>query len=343
MWKKQFRTAPIVTLLCIVCFSVSNSGYAQGSHKAYYTGPLEFSYPKMSYFPPLSMGMPFDVLIGYVYLDSIFRTVPISVMDSAIGDYRVPNSGAIGYSDTLRKLAKYLYEIDDYDPIRFSQYTHLNAPGTRYPSGGPLYVSKNIFGAITSKFPDTMRTALLCMSDYIAHVKVTGLLNMLDPDSLIPARSAVKVTCNVLDLIKGQVIPGCIPDTLYSSRKAKSATLFGSPSCLQFEYRLDWPRINHGDLTTNEDSTYVINGHPWIQADSEYIVYLSIQSLGYDSISSYCTIKPRITTESKMGSMYPVVGGIVLDPYDEMGFGMGLTADDYKSKLRARIYSLLHP
>ena len=157
-------------------------------------------------------------------------------------------------------------------------------------------------------------------------------------------RTAFKVTCNILDLIKGQVIPECIPDTFPIAFHGKSQPLSGSsPSCIQFEYRLEWPRINHGDVISNEDSTFVINGHPWIQLDSEYIVYLYLHNLGYDTVNSYATISPCITAQSKMGGMFPVVGGLVSDWYNEMGFGDGLPVSAYKTALRAKIYSITNP
>src|ERR1700733_2244513 len=128
---KSKKTGLLIIVSVVLAFAY-DTGRAQipAVHRANYTGPLEYSFPKMTYFPPLSIGMPFDVMIGYIYLDSVARTVPMSVIDSAFGDYRSSTKlGAIGYSDTLRYLAKYFYEVDDYDPIRFSQYSNLLASG----------------------------------------------------------------------------------------------------------------------------------------------------------------------------------------------------------------------
>jgi hypothetical protein len=38
--------------------------------------------------------------------------------------------------------------------------------------------------------------------------------------------------------------------------------------------------------------------------------------------------------------MYPVRGGIVYDPNNDLGFGTGLTVANFKSKLRQKILSI---
>ncbi len=81
-------------------------------------------------YPPLQSSMPLDVMLGYIYFDSIVRSV-----DLLHGQF---DSAAVfaTNSDTLRNGLKYLYKMSDWDPITLFEYKE-NAPIMSGLNSGP--------------------------------------------------------------------------------------------------------------------------------------------------------------------------------------------------------------
>ena len=64
--------------------------------------------------------------------------------------------------------------------------------------------------------------------------------------------------------------------------------------------------------------------------------------IGTDGTLGYFTTFP-VMFGSKAG-MFPVADGIVQDPHDDFRLGgTGLTVSEWKSRLRAKIYTFTHP
>lgn len=293
------------------------------------TDPVQFQYSVLTNYPPLSTGMPFDVLIGYIYLDSIVRTVPPHSVDSFYKQ--------LGYSDTLRRVVKYIYEMEDFDPIKFSQYIDAHLVG--YKTQVPIGIIQRIFKSIKKNYPDSLKTTqLLYSADYILDVRADWVATTYD--SARPVfHNSTSVECSVLDTIKGRRWPACIFDSTIAYH-GKIQPL-SAPSCIEFDYLPDWSRNEHVDALPT-DSGLTLNGHTWIERDSEYIVFLQLYDLGRDSTYNYSAISP-LRTANTMAGMYPVRGGRVYDPNNDFGFGTGLTVTEFKNKLRSRIYSITHP
>ncbi len=292
--------------------------------------PIQFQYTVLTSTPPLSTGMPFDVLIGYIYLDSIVRTVPLNTVDSFYKQ--------LGYSDTLRQAVKYIYEMNDFDPIIFEQYVYSQRIRTK--SNYPNDILKKIYTCIKKKYPDSLKTTLLLYSaDYILDIKADWVSTIIDTTRPAFFSNSIVTECEVLDTIKGKHRPGCIFDSL--TAKHGIAQPQSVSSCLEFSYLPNWSRTEHVDALP-ADSGLVLNGRDWIQKDSEYIVFLQLSDLGRDSTYNYSSLNP-LRTANTMAGMYPVRGGIVYDPNNDFGFGTGLTASQFKSRLRSRIYSITHP
>jgi len=79
------------------------------THQPYqrYGGSLEYQIQLPSNYPPLQTGMPYDIMLGYVYFDSLTRAFTYDSLMSIIP--------LLNYSDTLKYAMKYLYKLDDYD------------------------------------------------------------------------------------------------------------------------------------------------------------------------------------------------------------------------------------
>ncbi|HET6402190.1 MAG TPA: hypothetical protein VFH95_12445 [Candidatus Kapabacteria bacterium] len=292
---------------------------------------LQIAAPVIQSFPPLNSGMPLNVMEGYIYYDSICRNASWQSVDSF--------ANQLTYSDTLANALKYLYVMDDYDPVTFSQWLRVTPSITHYKTA-PGFLYTQLLGKAASTVPDTLRTAMLSGADYIAHVKITSLQNFAD--TALPAfQDEVIVSCQVLDTLKGKIYPPC-PEMITSREKGMHAASL--PDCLQFYYSPSAPRkALTGDVLTGWEPRLKDSlGNPWITADQEYIVFLTIRSLGNDTSNFYMTVHSAKFNSSVSG-MYPIVDGVVQDQNDDFGFGANLPLADFIAALRNRIYTLTHP
>ncbi|MGI0133809.1 MAG: hypothetical protein ACREBW_02470, partial [Candidatus Micrarchaeaceae archaeon] len=108
-----------------------------------------------------------------------------------------------------------------------------------------------------------------------------------------------------------------------------------SPSAPRKALRGD---VLYGWEPTLQDSL----GNPWIISGQEYIVFLTIRSLGNDTSNFFMTVHAAKYNSSVSG-MYPIVGGVVQDPNNDFEFGANLPVADFITALRNRIYNLTHP
>jgi len=115
---------------------------AVGILRAQQWGPAELRFPMLDRVPT-SVYMPYDVLLGYVALDSIYYwlrerdTLPDGTpywrtnrqrMQQAVDFLRRRTQ----WDDTLRKIVRVLYAMSDYDPILFARTLHMNPPVERW-------------------------------------------------------------------------------------------------------------------------------------------------------------------------------------------------------------------
>jgi hypothetical protein len=300
-----------------------------------------FAFPTFT--PPLTSDMPYDVMIGYIIGDSVARGLYLAKQDSIFR--------SLTPADTLNYGLKYLYEMIDFDPIRFFLWGSYRPMSTTYLSP-PSVLRTRLIERAKKALPDSMRTAVLCTSDIIAHIKVNETQGKIDTMAAY-AKHAVLVTSTIVDPIKGQRIPNCWIDSRTKGDKGRSvasaiANAEGSRpaapgACLQFEYRLEWTRLNHSMARTSLDSTLVDrDGKQWIQPGGEYIVLLELVALGRDNAHSYAVLSPEAWFGT-VCSMYPVIDGKVYDPYNDFGFGANLTVEQFKDALRIKTHSITHP
>jgi hypothetical protein len=301
--------------------------------------------PKVTVFPPINISMPLDVSEAYLLFDQGLR----AASGAAIQNY----FQTVGYGDTSQYLLQLVYLVDDYDPVLFNRY-QWESSGPYH--NAPLYAMERLEENIERVCEDTFKTYMLIKSDIIADVKVLDTVNIVDTNVKIVKNQAA-VTCQVLDVIKGQTVPSCstcgylthkgnyktlsFPATMTSAVPDTVGTTF------QFGYWLDgFTYVKISDSETDQMMLTDSAGDRWIRPDSEYVVFLNLGWLTQDNSNSYYEVSP-LNFGSCFG-MYPVRNGLVYDPGDDFGFGHGLSGAglpvaEWKSLLRARIYSILHP
>lgn len=310
--------------------SASLDVYNPSGH--YYKGPLRYEIPLLHAWPTLTSDMPPDVRAGYVLADSIARVVSSREISDRLA--------TATSNDTLLYAAKYLYIMDDYDPILFKQWVGINLERTyKSPQVPSIFEIVSTYSSFTN---DDRLYGLLLLSDYIIHVKILNIDKSYD-SSAAWTQHANLVTAEIIDPIKGGFIIPCPFET--PSRGAappykKTAATVGA--CFQFEYRDEWPldRDVEGMLPGK-------NMENWAAVGAEYIVFLrfapvtgpSIEMTG-GYVNNYTLYITGLGFTST-GCMYPIKDGIVADDQDDFGFGRNLTAAAWKVALRSKITELV--
>lgn len=321
----------------VVFAALPATAHPRRSKQKYY-GMLEYRFPFLTKSAPVSNSTSFDVFIAHEQAELSSQHPWLTNIDNIID--------GMNYGDSIKLAAKYFYEIADCDPVTYYRWTRSDPSEGRKIGVG--YFGVQLWERILDVYPDSARTAILCSSDYIADVVVNRTMEGVDSSSPNSLLHPVRVTCTVLDSIKGKVFPQCIPygsspaGTLHRGSKHKN----NSGACLQFEYALEWQPYQSisSDVFLGGDNALgnIQTGARWVELDSEYIVFLEFVYLGNDSAGMYCSLYPGVIKGS-CGGMYPVRGGIVNDPKDDFGFGVGLTTDQFKAALRKKIFSITHP
>jgi hypothetical protein len=283
-------------------------------------------------FPPLNTGMPYDVLLGYLGMDSLCRTTPGIVIDSLLQ--------VVKYSDTTRYALKYLYEVDDYNPLLYYSWKYTYAGKNHYNNDAPNYLNDVFLSYVWHTFPDSGRASTLGTADMILHIIVIDTETHIDTNSLLASQS-IRVTYAVLDTIKGQILP-LHPSGGFNNQKQKHIADYLNVG--YFEYSPQWGRLPGlaDDIIAGRGNLVWFDGTPWIKAGGEYIVFLRFQYIWDGNSASYYTVWPFMGC-SKMGSMYPVTSGIVDDRYNDWGLGSSPTVQSFIAGLRTKIYSITHP
>lgn len=287
---------------------------------------VNFSLPKFLQGVQLNSGMPLDVLIGYIVLDSLKKGIPRDEFNAV--------QKHITYNDTLKTILKYLYILKDEDPLLFEQ--NLYALRQDYSPVVPGDLVMALFSVLDVKSPRPVSDELLAFSSIIARVRVVDTVSIYDPDAF-SVKTCVSVRCEVLDLIKGRRLPVC------TGTGPKTALPASSSPCLEFFYALEHPLDyrRYGFSAPGYEQSLDAEGKPWIKAGKEYFVFLSPSGICSTDSLDYLTMRPL--NVGGVSGMYPIDdNGIVFDPFDDFGFGQGLSVVQFRDALQQRIAALLN-
>ncbi|HEY3875105.1 MAG TPA: hypothetical protein VGM92_06485, partial [Candidatus Kapabacteria bacterium] len=313
----------LVSVALIVLFATTAAAQAR------YTGIMEYSLPLLTSVPPLDSTQPSDVASAYLWADELMRTTKWVSINHWIGN--------LGYGDTMKFLAKMLYEVSDNNPLSLYQWQISGNPNSVSQHlawnylGFPAQEVPMLVNQIGAGMSDTGRTGFILACDLIADVSVSDTILKNDPtDKITP--DIVMAQATILDEIKGQKVPYCIGAGMrtrknnsnqalsYTTVWPTHAVAADTGTCLQFEYSPEWSQGLAGDelpfWPALSDST-----GPWVKMGGEYIVFLRIAGIGSDASSGYFSIQPYWGVFGTQGAMYKVIGGIVQDPKDDFGIG----------------------
>lgn len=273
----------------------------------------------ISSYPPYSLSMPFDVLISYVALDTISR----------YGNYgeTIQFIKRQTFNDTLKKIMHYYYQMVDYDPIRFYQTTLY-----RIPNDSVMltldYLKENIYKQVRKQSPYSNLDYMLIRTDYILHIKALSINVVTDTTTSGPAHEVREVSFQVLDTIKGKVIPFKIENSQNINIKKsdnKNLNLPYNGIIKVFQYSPNWGNLRDA------------NNNPWIKTDSEYVVFLVNEGLCDDlNTGGYFNLRPVWPQSSTFG-MYPVINGLINGADRDFNFIPNQSIEAFKASLRTRI------
>jgi hypothetical protein len=293
-------------------------------------------FPIIRSVPPLSTSMPFNVLLSYIYTDSLLRFAPRKAIRNRISSWTSLN-------DTLRWMAYGDYVMSDYNPILFCQYRQetsnlrenntspnrmksLGSTDTLPPYSGKYkstydVIKPNLELKLAQLLPNqseskAMMSLLAC--DYILKIKVLSIDSMPDKlmSSSFPGSYYYYVTAMVLDTIKGKVLP---PSSLDLAKKSESTHQTGNATIIRFGYT---DRLynslgvveNEGiHRYSNADSAFIKNGDLYtfsMKSNQEAIVFLSYFNYIFDYQNDYYDLS--LDALASFGAL-PIIDGNVRD------------------------------
>jgi hypothetical protein len=299
---------------------------------------LSFEYPFLENPFQLYDTLPKDILNSYRVIDSLYQKFSYSQLE----DYLTRQT----YNDTIKTILKHFYNILDYDPILYLSYEVTGFPALHKSTSREL--NGEMSRILPRISPKSFTDLTLLRSGIIAHVLVTDTLTRTDTSDKWAKTSAI-VTCQIIDAIKGKVIPICKNTSLNISNENKTIALTQHAipgACFQFEYYLEWIRGNgriestdNISIAVGENNTLLdSNGVPCIEKDHEYIVFLNADFTCIDINNGkfYYSLRPT-GYYSNTWTMYPVINGKVYNPLNELGIGNNLTVERFKDELRYEI------
>lgn len=168
---------------------------------------FEMQYPKLKTVPPLSTEMPYDVMLSYIYLDSLLRMPVGSFHFLARWEQEGKNN------DTITAMVKYFNKMIDYDPIRYYQY--LNNVSSKYYHQSLNNLTSSEIGILSSILSkNSKKQHALSIINYAAHIfriKVNSVETAQRIDR--PYKKTEKLIHNVyatvIDTLKGRVFSNC--------------------------------------------------------------------------------------------------------------------------------------
>jgi hypothetical protein len=269
--------------------------------------------------------MPWDVLIGYIVLDSVLRSAPMPLVYDDDSCRRSALSEMIGnapLNDSLWTLYKYAYLLMDYDPIALMQYgleLDMRFPYLSRYKQGIGNIREGLRLSRKRAFPNQKiydRYWALFESTHILRVRIEEI------DSNISRGGTIQygVRASVLDTIKGRRFADCNSLTISPTAKSSSepcvmlthtASLQRSigvtalyPICAEPRYR--WPDYYSSPFFTSP------NGFRF-QVGQEVVVFAKISPMSAMH-EEYDLLSMDLFVGQSSGAIYIDENNMVHDP-----------------------------
>ncbi len=288
-----------------------------------------YRYPIPYQTPMLEPSMPYDIMLGYIYADSLLKSAGMKSVWTAAKELQD--------NDTMRYVQKYRYLLSDYDPMRY--HTYLGTTQNFGKNSGSGVESRLIIR--TRELPNGFINDVLTASRYILHVTVNSI-EVDDNGEERPAYLSTRVVyTTVIDTIKGQVLPSFAGSVSSINKPIEPQTNF------IFQYCNEWTRARRSNNEWIEPikSMYDDEGNPWVMPNREYIIFANPYCLCEDVQNvqgtwqghRYIEIFPGAGNGSSTYGMYPIKNGMVLDEGNDFGWGTSVPLTVFKQQLQQQI------
>lgn len=312
---KAMKTMVLLLALFVIGFSEAQVNAQPPCYPAYQSN--YYSMPQLASLPPLSGGMSYDEILGYIALDSICRQVEVSQIDSFM-------QARLSWDDTVRYMYKYMTTVVDGNPLLVFGINHsVSEWRLSFPDEIRMYLSQ----AIAKHSPHPNLDLAIARSDYILIVTINDTANVVDTSAKF-ARTSIIASCDVTDTILGHRIPACstIPLIQFSSGS--------SLGCAVFDVRREQVGNCREQLGLDAADTAIDHSLP--QPSQQYLVFLKLVRLCTDSSNLYYTLIPVYSVGSRCG-IFKIHGGRFSDELNYFNLGSNPLLADVKAEIEARI------
>jgi hypothetical protein len=301
---------------------------------------FQVRYPIIRSIPPLSSNMPFDVLLSYIYADSLARFGSDSIsyaMQMKCREWKLAGS----LNDTLRNMIRGIYLMTDYDPALFEQFRGeiglKSGRGKRYH----MTIDPIIWGAESALemgvSPEEQRAIYsVIRPDYVLRVKVLAIDSARCKTCII-SDYKYRVTAQVLDTLKGRVFQQASIDQAALDGKQLDRSVAGNPSLIQFQYVL----INYTDpfeATSDRPYEYMVRDSAFLAEDGrrfrmkvgqEAVVFMRHANWLLDSAADYYDI---ILDKWASYNGLPIIDGRVRDVNHVWSNDLYMSYEEWKER-----------
>lgn len=275
-----------------------DSAQAQINHFWYNPGDQGFDsqFQKLKQIPPITTDMPYDVMMSYIAIDSFARTeffndIPLN---------RWLDEGKS--NDTIKSVVKYLYLINNYDPVRLCQYMNNTSRKTYLTNIQYLINTENtLLERVLKNSPDKLALNDLNIAHYYLRIKI----NKIDkaPWKNHENEFFYSVNADVIDTLKGKVFKHCTDNLSFSSDANSNS--HKSSICFHYvsgQYSLDGNRIIDPSLLDE-------SGNLTLRPGQELIVSLMYGNYKWDYEHDYFGLM--------LLTAFPIMNEKVYDPGHE--------------------------
>jgi len=258
--------------------------------------------------PPLSIQMPYEIMKAYLTLSEITTHTNYQNFGKFL-------SSQTGLTDTIRSLFRDYFLLQDYDALLLNKYNLTDFIDSVF-TYKPIIYERDLKQYIYNN--STPLDYMLLNREFIFHIKVSDLQKINSAGN-----NYYMVSSDIIDTIKGKVIPDCskiiMPLSSYETDSLTEAQPAVPSSCFIFGMR---------------DETNKIVTAPY----DEYITFGALSNLCIDSTNNFENFYYNIVHNKYPDwQLIPVSNGMALDTDNVFGFGINLTVDEWKQKLRKRI------
>ncbi len=266
-------------------------------------------YPIIRRIPPLSSGMPCEVMAAYIYLDSLARFYDnLDIMNGV--------AHLVAHPEILKKVVSCDYRATDYNPALFKQYdieTALNSDIFKWFIGSFTEPLPKAISQVAANPKEANALTSTILPDYVLRVKVVAIdsIPLAKPLAISGSRGGTHsytVMVEVLDTLKGRVFLSCMEQSSSNSVPALPAPNF---PCTKFRYYNSAYFQDISGWEFVEDSAFLAdNGKFSMHVGQEAIVFLEYFGRRYSYTHDYIglTTSPRSSYNA-----LPIIDGKVRD------------------------------